>query len=183
VNISDSISARIFTLFHEYAHILTRVSGICTPENVSPYDANTQLIERFCNHFAGAFLVPKTALAQHVNAMEIRRRRMVDNSLLFEIANHFKVSSQVILRRLLVCEFITSSQYQVKSDELELQKKAPKRGSGFGMAIPKRCISENGRLFTAIALAAKERDSITYSDLADYLAIDLKYLDKVEALL
>jgi hypothetical protein len=51
------------------------------------------------------------------------------------------------------------------------------------MSTPKRCITENGRLFTAITLAAKERDSITYSDLADYLAIDLKYLDKVEALL
>jgi Zn-dependent peptidase ImmA (M78 family)/DNA-binding XRE family transcriptional regulator len=183
VNISDSISARIFTLFHEYAHILTNVSGICTPESLSPYDANTQLIERFCNHFAGAFLVPRTTLDQDVNAIEIRRRRMVDNSLLFEIANHFKVSSQVILRRLLIREFISSSQYQAKSDELEVQKKTPKRGRGFGMTTPKRCITENGRLFTAIALAAKERDSITYSDLADYLAIDLKYLDKVEALL
>jgi Zn-dependent peptidase ImmA (M78 family) len=183
VNISDSISARIFTLFHEYAHILTNVSGICTPESLSPYDANTQLIERFCNHFAGAFLVPRTALDQDVNAIEIRRRRVVDNSLLFEIANHFKVSSQVILHRLLTCEFISSSQYQAKSDELEVQKKTPKRGRGFGMTTPKRCITEDGRLFTAIALAAKERDSITYSDLADYLAIDLKYLDKVEALL
>jgi len=51
------------------------------------------------------------------------------------------------------------------------------------MATPKRRITENGRFFTSITLAAKERDSITYSDLADYLAIDLKYLDKVEALL
>jgi Zn-dependent peptidase ImmA (M78 family)/DNA-binding XRE family transcriptional regulator len=183
VNMSDSISARVFTLFHEYAHILTKVSGICTPENISPYDANAQLIERFCNHFAGAFVVPRTALERNINAIEIRRRGMIDNSLLFEIANHFKVSSQVILRRLLICEFINRSQYQVKSDELEFQKGPLKRKTGFGMPTPKRCISENGRLFTAITLAARGRDSITYSDLADYLAIDLKYLDKVEALL
>jgi len=183
VNMSDSISARIFTLFHEYAHILTKVSGICTPENISPYDANAQLVERFCNRFAGAFLVPRSALERDVHAIEIRRRGMIDNSLLFEIANHLKVSSQVILRRLLICEFINRSQYQVKSDELEFQKRPLKRKRGFGMPTPKRCIIENGRLFTAITLAAKERDTITYSDLADYLAIDLKYLDKVEALL
>ena len=41
VNISDSISARVFTLFHEYAHILTEIAGICTPENISPYDTHT----------------------------------------------------------------------------------------------------------------------------------------------
>lgn len=183
VNISDSISARIFTLFHEYAHILTKVSGICTPENISPYDTNTQIIERFCNHFAGAFLVPRSALDRDISAREIRRRGTIDNSLLHETANRFRVSVQVVLRRLLICEFVNRSQYQVKLDELELQKRLPRRKSGFGMSTPKRCIRENGRLFTAITLAAKERDSITYSDLADYLAIDLKYLDKVEALL
>ena len=183
VNISDSIHARVFTLFHEYAHILTKVSGICTPENISPYDTNTQIIERFCNHFAGAFLVPRNALDRDINAREIRRRGTIDNSLLYETANRFRVSAQVVLRRLLICEFINRSQYQVKLDELELQKRPPRRKNGFGMSTPKRCITENGRLFTAITLAAKERDSITYSDLADYLAIDLKYLDKVEVLL
>jgi Zn-dependent peptidase ImmA (M78 family) len=183
VNMSDSISARIFTLFHEYAHILLEISGICTPENISPYDTHTQLVERFCNHFAGAFLVPRTALDQDINAREIRRCGTIDNSLLYETANRFRVSAQVVLRRLLICEFINRSQYQVKLDELELQKRPPRRKGGFGMSTPKRCITENGRLFTAITLAAKERDSITYSDLADYLAIDLKYLNKVEALL
>ncbi|GAH57115.1 unnamed protein product, partial [marine sediment metagenome] len=150
---------------------------------ISPYDTHTQLIERFCNHFAGAFLVPRNALDQDINVREIRRRSIIDNSLLFESANHFRVSVQVVLRRLLICGHINRSQYQVKLEELEVQKRPPKRKRGFGMTTPKRCITENGRFFTAMTLAAKERDSITYSDLADYLAIDLKYLDKVEALL
>jgi Zn-dependent peptidase ImmA (M78 family) len=183
VSISDSISARVFTLFHEYAHILTKISGICTPQNISPYDIDTQLIERFCNHFAGAFLVPRNALDEDRNAIEIRRRGIIDNSLLFEITNRFRVSAQVVLRRLLICQFINRAQYEFKLEDLEPKKRPSKPKRGFGMAAPKRCITENGRLFTAMALAAKERDSITYSDLADYLAIDLKYLDKVEALL
>ena len=183
VNISDSISARIFTLFHEYAHILTRVSGICTPENISPYDTTTETIEKFCNYFAGAFLVPRNALEQDISAREIRRCGTIDNSVLYETANHFRVSVQVVLRRLLICEFISRSQYRNKLDELELQKRPPRLKKRFGMSTPKRCLTENGRLFTAITLAAKERDNITYSDLADYLAIDLKYLAKVEALL
>ena len=183
VNISDSIRARVFTLFHEYAHILTQNSGICTPENISPYDTNIQLLERFCNYFAGAFLVPRDALDGDRNAKEILRRRTIDNSLLFEICNRFRVSTQVVLRRLLICEFINRAQYEIKIDELVPQKKPSKRKRGFGMAAPKRCITENGRFFTTMALAAKERDSITYSDLADYLSIDLKYLDKVETLL
>ena len=183
VNMSDSISARVFTLFHEYAHILSEMAGICTPENISPYDTNSQLIERFCNHFAGAFLVPRYVLDQETNVREIHRRGAIDTPLLFEIANHFRVSVQVILRRLLICGHISRPQYQSKLEELEVQRRPPKRKRGFGMATPKRCITENGRFFTAMTLAAKERDSITYSDIADYLAIDLKHLDKVEALL
>ena len=183
VSISDSIRARVFTLFHEYAHVLTNNSGICTPENIPPYDTNIQLIERFCNHFAGAFLVPRDALDEDRNAREILRKGTVDNSLLFEISNRYKVSTQVALRRLLICQFINRRQYETKSEELVPRKQPPKRKRGFGMPTPKRCVTENGRLFTTMALAARERDSITYSDLSDYLAIDLKHIDKVEALL
>ena len=183
VSISDSIRARVFTLFHEYSHILLDISGICTPESVSPYDTKAQLTERFCNHFAGAFLVPRIALSEDSNAREILHRGRIDNSLLYEIANRFKVSTQVVLRRLLICQFINREQYEAKLNELEFQQKVRKPRHGFGMATPKRCITENGRFFTSVALAAKEKDIITYSDLADYLAIDLKHLDKVEALL
>lgn len=47
--------AKIFTLLHEYAHILLRKPGI---SDERPRNA----IEKFCNQFAGAVLMPRDAL-------------------------------------------------------------------------------------------------------------------------
>ncbi len=47
--------ARSFTLFHEYCHLTLRQTGI---SNFNP--RNT--VERFCNRFAAAFLMPREAI-------------------------------------------------------------------------------------------------------------------------
>jgi len=181
VSISDAIAARIFTLFHEYAHLLLGVSGICIPNESSHDDANIQEIERFCNHFAGAFLVPRYALETDENAKLIAHQSDIDDSCLNEIARRFKVSRQVVLRRLLICEFISRQRYRDKLEELLTREKPQRRG--FGVPPAKRCISENGRLFVSLALEATERELITYSDLADYLSINLKHIDEVETII
>ncbi|MER9877610.1 ImmA/IrrE family metallo-endopeptidase [Mesorhizobium sp. M0118] len=47
--------ARLFTLFHELAHLLIRQTGI---SNFSPRNA----VENFCNRFAASFLMPREAV-------------------------------------------------------------------------------------------------------------------------
>jgi Zn-dependent peptidase ImmA (M78 family) len=52
VDSNDDYRPRVFTLFHEYAHLLLRASGIS--------DQNRQVpIERWCNRFAATFLMPR----------------------------------------------------------------------------------------------------------------------------
>lgn len=182
VSISDYIRARTFTLFHEYAHLLINTSGICFPHEAPEEHDNNLYIERFCDHFAGALLVPKSALLGNTDVKQIARTTgNVDDDLLYEIANRFKVSKAVILRRLLYCGVITRGQYQ--SELVDLQARKMKRGKGFGLPPAKRCIAENGRLFASLALEAKEREFVTYSDLSDYLAIKVKHLNQLETLL
>jgi Zn-dependent peptidase ImmA (M78 family) len=43
---------RLFTLIHELGHVLSRQTGISDPF------VRKNALERYCNHFAGAFLVP-----------------------------------------------------------------------------------------------------------------------------
>lgn len=187
VSASDSIRARIFTLFHEYAHLLLSTSGICIPNEASYDDTETQAMERFCNHFAGAFLVPRYALQRDEDVGLAVRWAELGDVYLDRIARRFKVSRYVVLRRMLTAELISRQRYKGKlaewqSQERQYQEKSQKRRSG-GPSSSRRCISENGRLFVSLALEAKEQELITYSDLADYLSINLKHLDKVEALL
>ena len=188
INISDAIAARIFTLFHEYAHLLLGASGICIPNETYHDDADAQEVERFCDHFAGSFLVPKHALQKDKYARIISHQSSIDDDCLSDIAQRFKVSKQVILRRLLFCGLISRDQYMNKLEELLSQLRqilSAKRSKkqGFGLRPSKRCVLENGRLFSSLVMEAKEREYITYSDLADYLSINLKHLGEVQALL
>lgn len=55
---ADDNRARAFTLFHEYAHLLLRISGISDQNRHVP-------IERWCNRFAATFLMPAEAFRRH----------------------------------------------------------------------------------------------------------------------
>ncbi len=188
VNISDAIAARIFTLFHEYAHLLLGASGICIPNETYRDDIDTQEVEIFCNHFAGSFLVPKRVLQEDECARLISQQSTIDDDCLSDIAQRFKVSRQVTLRRLLFCGLISRDQYMRKLEELHSQLRQiladkKSRKPSFGLRPSKRCVVENGRLFSSLVMDAKEREYITYNDLADYLSINLKHLGEVQALL
>ena len=62
LNSKDIPQRRIFTLLHEYAHILVGSPGVCADID-NPVDDNRGL-EAWCNGFAGAFLVPKKELLE-----------------------------------------------------------------------------------------------------------------------
>jgi Zn-dependent peptidase ImmA (M78 family) len=181
VNSSDAITARIFTLFHEYAHLLLDAAGVCLPHEGAEDDGR---VEKFCNHFAGALLVPKAALLADERAKLIARAASVADTDLEQLAARFKVSKQVVWRRLQVCGLISTARYQAKLHRWQRQLPgAPRKKPSFGVSPARRCVGQKGRLFTSAVLEAKERDLITYSDVADYLSVRVKHLDGVQGLL
>lgn len=128
-----SIKARIFSLFHEFGHILLNKGGICDP-NRSTWDAPDQqtssegirLVEKFCNHFSGALLVPKWALLNHrIIKSKPFSLEWSDNTL-GKIARDFKVSREVILRRLVILGLASQAFYQKKRAEWEAEAKVAK---------------------------------------------------------
>ncbi len=59
INRSDGALGRIFTLLHEFVHIILNKGGLCT---LKKKDIAHFKIEEFCNAVAGAILVPKIIL-------------------------------------------------------------------------------------------------------------------------
>lgn len=108
LNSHNSINARIFTLFHEYAHLLLGTSSICNLEEGSEPHLD---IERFCNHFAGAVLVPKIKLLHHELVNSIRVYPEISDEYLGKIAVSFKVSPEVILRRMEILRLVSKDSY------------------------------------------------------------------------
>lgn len=180
LNLRDSINGRIFSLFHEYAHLLLDKSGICDMEEQDYLQQEDKAIERFCNHFVGAILVPKNALLGH----ELAKQKKWTEQILGEIAKSFKVSQEVILRRLVILGLASRDLYKRKHEEWSAKaKEKQKEKRPLKISQPKKCIRENGTPFVSLVLDANKKGEITYSDVADYLGIRIKHIPKIEQLI
>ena len=180
VNSSDTPRARIFTLFHEYGHLLLRESGICIPRDQRRKLEKNFDVEGWCNRFAAALLLPESALKEQLAHYDGNRPEPL-SEFLSQAARKYKVSQQAVLRRLRTLKLITEARFWREVKKLESLTLLRRRGGR--MLPPQSCIRQNGRLFVSLVMESKERELITYRDVSDYLSLDLKYLDKVRNLL
>lgn len=92
INGADSKAAQMFTLAHELAHLWLGQSAL---SDVQAAEAPVHAIETWCNQVAAELLVPQA---------EFRAALQADEPLdvtLQRLARHFKVSTLVLLRRML----------------------------------------------------------------------------------
>ncbi len=178
LNSQDSARPRVFSLFHEYAHILLGSGGICSMEEV---DEQT---ERFCNRFAAAFLLPGADLRQHSLTQKLLRSQSSPGDLdevLGQLASAFKVSKEAVLLRMVTLRLLRRAVYARWREEQEA-KEWPQRRGGFRRDMAKECIRKNGASFVSLVLQAQRRDRITHSDVADYLGVKTKHFGEIEQL-
>jgi len=182
INTQDAINARIFSLFHELGHVLLNKGGVCDLsidwENIHGGSIPVKDLEVFCNHFAGAILVPKKDLLNHALVIGKTKQDQWSNRSLGTLANDFKVSREVVLRRLLIFDIVSEEFY--KDKRAEWRNKPSKKPGGGGQDIAKLCIQRNGSPFVSLILESFRNKNITKSDVADYLDINLKHLPNVE---
>lgn len=170
-------NGRIFSLFHEYGHLLLRQSGICD------WSEQGKRVEQFCNRFSGEFLVPPEALLDHPLVQAHGKPTARDDEDLHQIARQFKVSREVILRRLLILGRTTERFYRHMRDEWERKLKDRQKPKPGRRIPPRQCVRQNGVPFTSLVLESARQEKITYRDVSDYLSIGLKHLATVESLL
>ena len=178
LNIKDSPRGRIFTLLHEFTHILLGEGGICDIKEYYDRHPAEQKFEIFCNHVAGAAIVPREQLLIVADKPDIES--WTDEELT-TLSKRFKASKEVILRRLLINNRATEEFYQFKRKEfLKEYEKVKKKQEGF---VPPylKVISGVGLTFLRLVLNGYHQEKITSSDLSDYLEVNLKHLPKIES--
>ena len=180
VSASDAVRARVFTLFHEYAHLLLHRPGICLPQLDGRAVKHEAELERWCNNFAAAFLVPGHALSLVLQSGEAELKGQAIYDAMGKVAREFKVSEQVALWRLRELGLVPKASFHAAMERLAARAKRIKKG-GAAVAPAKKCVAENGPLFTSLVLEAKGLGLITYSDVADYLDVRLKHLPQIES--
>lgn len=173
LNAKDAVTARLFTLVHELAHVILHDGGIC--------DLGDHDVEVYCNAVAGNTLVPADLLHQAATRSEHRSSTAWSDAELEGIANHFAVSPEVIIRRLLDAKLTTQKAYQSKRDEyLKRYTELDKKKSQAPIPQPVLVLSRAGLGFTQLVLEGYHQDRLTLSDVSNYLGVNLKHLPEIE---
>lgn len=181
LNIKDSPKGRIFTLLHEFAHIMLKQGAICDVDEHLSRNREEQRIEVFCNHVAGAALIPKRHLLDEDTVIKnVDKTSWSDADLVF-LSQRFKASKEVVLRRLLICGKTTEEFYESKRKEFleEYEKIARRRTTGY-VPLYKKIVITAGLTFVRLVLNGYYQERITSSDLSDYLEVRLKHVPRIE---
>lgn len=181
LNIKDAPAARSFSLFHELTHVLLNRGGLCVFEEHGPQN-DFQRTEVFCNHVAGAALLPAVLL---LGEPEVPARRVshIPDADIDELARRYGASREAVLRRLVILGRVSPAFYQRKRQEYARESQRRLRaGRGGGYAPPHTmAVAIGGSLFTRLVLQAYDDERITSSDVAEYLGVRLKHLERIRA--
>ena len=181
LNSGDSEAGRIFTLVHEWGHVLMGTGGICLPQ-IGP-GRTVSGRERYCNEFSGALLVPNDELRSLDAARELGTSvALPDDKAISAVAGHFRVSKQVLWYRLRDTNLIDGTRFAAKWGLWNRQGRPAKKKGGGGLRPAPKALNRHGRRFTGLVLDARGDNVITTNDALDYLAVRLKDLEELEVL-
>jgi Zn-dependent peptidase ImmA (M78 family)/transcriptional regulator with XRE-family HTH domain len=171
VNSQDTHAGRIFTLFHELAHLCLRTGGICD-------FSDAQQTEVYCNAVAAAALLPKSVFLKDALVAPSKETRAWSDEEIKILSGRYHVSREVILRRLLTFDRVTRPFYERKRATLLAQYRKRKDTGPISQAT--LAVARSGQFFVNLVLASYQQRRITGSDIADFLNLRLKHLSRLQ---
>lgn len=178
VNSKDSIEARIFTLLHEFAHILLGETVIDLP--ILSFSKKNE-IEYWCNQFAASFLLP-TQLADTIFTTE---KSLTNTRTLNRFSRKYKLSKAMLLYTMYKQDFISKNEFEETLERYKpsesVKKDVSKKKKSGGIPQDRKCISEMGNKFVSIVANNYDRNFITYTDALNFLSVKSRNFDKVLA--
>ena len=180
INNKESRFGRIFTLLHEFVHILIREHGLCDfYENQHNFESRR--VEVFCNRVAGAILVPEKYFLLEEPVLENKPGVEWPEKQICILADKYKVSREVIMRRLLILKRITADFYQEKMNEYAFEYQKFEKPKIKWFPLPHiEAINSAGVPFMSLVLDSYNNRKITASDMSDFMNVKLKHVKKIE---
>jgi len=174
ISSSDQPEARVFTLMHEFGHILIDQSGIDMGGQTFSGRKETP-VEKWCNEFASEFLLPKDTFLRALG--DVPRGRY-DEDKIRSISKRYKVSKLMLMTKMRRLNILDERSYSRIREEMEA-KGTSKRDQGFPMPSETRCLSEKGERFISLVRDNIQNGEIGYYDAVDLLSVKVKVVDKV----
>lgn len=167
VNSAWSAEARIFTLFHEYGHLLTRTNSACLEGTHRLRSVQSDAVERWCEQFAAAVILPLEPL-QRFLASHDWQRGVTEVDVVRRIAKHFRGSLRATALRLIALGTADWKLYSLLPPTVD--RKAP-GGGGTGRDRAQLRRDQYGDFTIATFATALQQDVVSRGDVLDYLDI------------
>lgn len=173
LNNSTTMTRQIFTLFHELAHVLLSTSGITLRDDryIENLPRDHKVAEVFCNRLADEILVPLADFQQFLSIVSW------DDNEVSDIADRYKVSREVILRKALDRGLVTPSYYRGKASEWASQYRSRAGQGGYYYATQATYF---GEAFLRLAFGKHYRGQCTIEQLAEHLGMKVENVTKLE---
>ncbi|MBI1876123.1 MAG: ImmA/IrrE family metallo-endopeptidase [Acidobacteria bacterium] len=169
VNSAWRDEARIFTVFHEFGHLITRTNSACSEAPATPESRDP--LERWCEEFGAAILMPRDAIRLPA--------RVTDLATLSRLARELKVSLRAMAIRLIGLGHAGWDLYRTIPPASDAK---PRGGGGTGRNRREIRQDEIGWRGTELFVAAVQHDIISESQALDYLDIPAAEFERLRSL-
>lgn len=179
VNRKDTYTGRIFTMFHEFSHILLRKSGVCEIEIDNSLPPEELQIEVLCNEVAAEILMPRSTFLVEFHKLKLDPSNpIIPEPIIEKFASKFGVSREAIVRRMATLGLVSEAFYQ--EQRAKYLKQYQERGKSSGFVHPATdVISLAGKPFSRLVITAFDNNRISSSDASNFLGIRLKHINEI----
>jgi Zn-dependent peptidase ImmA (M78 family) len=177
LNNSTTVTRQIFTLFHELAHILSRTGGVTKLDDryIGALSGEAKRIEVFCNRFAAELLVPVADFCRRIQGLSF------SDETVATLAGEYKVSREVILRRLRDLDLVSQSDYEQRASLWRREHEERTRGQGGGNYYATK-VAYLGESYLRLAFSRYYQGAISIQQLADFLSVRVSSVHGLEQL-
>lgn len=176
VNTTYVESARIFTMAHELAHLVSRTDSACQ-DWINPSEREGTDLERWCERFAAAFLLPPTMLKPYL-AYQFSigtANRVEDFDTTWRLSRRLKVSARAMAVALQELALAPRNLYDLVEQKADRVDRRPQRedSAGGGFKAYEARVMQYGARTTRRVLEAGEAGDLGERDVADFLNLDM----------
>ncbi len=181
VNGSDAPRGRLFSLLHEYAHLLLHTGGLCDTVTDTKATNPNRALEARCNAIAAAILMPRDQVLANP---EVAGRQAIPESwdyvALRDAAVLFGVSAEAFARRLLTLGRIDRAFYQARRAEfLDAYEREEGQATAGGGNWYRNTARDLGKGFVRRIADAHRRRVIDSYTAASFLNVKVDQIDRL----
>ena len=182
INNKDFDRSKVFSLFHELAHIFRRSSSLCTID----IDEYSNQEEELCDRIAAEALMPEIEFKQIAAELEMRYP-IIDSTFVDIISGRFGVSTLTALRRMYETSVLSRNEFfgilEVITEEYNAniaRIEAQRKGKNIPVFYHVKYLNQNGYLLPKSVLNACALGRITYGEACKALGINTKHFTNIE---